>query len=407
MSRRDSDDAASSPHVADSDDNESGEFEGAVGGVAAHPAPSPWAAFPDLIRVRTSPGGTGSMGSEGNLQHSEGQGDNPSGPRVRNANPPDVSLHAREGAPSDDVNLLNFIPSSHQRVGGALPDMAAESELRHTMQASSSLSPAAREHIAEVRPTLRGSPHDAGSSSRRGGSDQPGTLASMAANVQRSSAICRSGRPSCGRDNCPDAVDAAALRESNAALTRRLSASESRVRDLESQLRDLRERETRSERNFQLVVNELHVVRESLMALEHSSRSLAERFEANIGGGAATASAKEASAKATGPDASHGSCVEDRLTSIEASLDRLCSRMSSLSGRTDMVPGSNIPTPAVQSLTKDEVTQAVQEALRRQSTQQKSLLEDERRRLMQSFAESFQVAISQFLQSLNSDNLDS
>lgn len=407
MARRDSDDAANSPHVADSD-NESGEFEGAVGGVAAHPAPSPWAAFPDLIRVRTSPGGTGSMGSEGNHQHGDGQGDNPSGPRVRNANPPDVSLHAREGAPSDDVNLLNFIPSSHQRVGGALPDMAAESELRHTMQASSSsLSPAAREHIAEVRPTLRGSPHDAGSSSRRGGSDQPGTLASMAANVQRSSAMCRSGRPSCGRDNCPDAVDAAALRESNTALTRRLSTSESRVRDLESQLRDLRERETRSERNFQLVLNELHLVRESLMALEHSSRSLAERFEVNFGASVASLSAKEGSAKATGIDPPHVSNVEDRLSSIEASLDRLCSRMSSLSGRTDMDAGSNVPSPTVQSLTKEEVTQAVQEALRRQSTQQKSLLEDERRRLMQSFAESFQVAISQFLQSLNSDNLDS
>lgn len=406
MARRDLDDAANSPHVADSD-NESGEFEGAVGGVAVHPAPSPWAAFPDLIRVRTSPGATGSMGSEGNHQHGEGQGDNPSGPRVRNANPPDVSLHAREGAPSDDVNLLNFIPSSHQRVGGALPDMAAESELRHTMQASSSLSPAAREHIAEVRPTLRGSPHDAGSSSRRGGSDQPGTLASMAANVQRSSAMCRSGRPSCGRDNCPDAVDAAALRESNAALTRRLSASENRVRDLESQLRDLRERETRSERNFQLVLNDLHAVRESLMTLEHSSRSLAERFEMNIGGTVASTSAKEGSAKATGLDAPHVSNVEERLSSIEASLDRLSSRMLGLSGRTDVDPGSNVSSPAVQSLTKEEVTQAVQEALRRQSTQQKSLLEDERRRLMQSFAESFQVAISQFLQSLNSDNLDS
>ncbi|KAH6933890.1 hypothetical protein HPB50_018671 [Hyalomma asiaticum] len=406
MARRDLDDAANSPHVADSD-NESGEFEGAVGGVAVHPAPSPWAAFPDLIRVRTSPGGTGNMGSEGNHQHGEGQGDNPSGPRVRNANPPDVSLHAREGAPSDDVNLLNFIPSSHQRVGGALPDMAAESELRHTMQASSSLSPAAREHIAEVRPTLRGSPHDAGSSSRRGGSDQPGTLASMAANVQRSSAMCRSGRPSCGRDNCPDAMDAAALRESNAALTRRLSASENRVRDLESQLRDLRERETRSERNFQLVLNELHAVRESLMTLEHSSRSLAERFEVNIGGTVASTSAKEGNAKATGLDAPHVSNVEERLSSIEASLDRLSSRMLGLSGRTDVDPGSNVPSPAVQSLTKEEVTQAVQEALRRQSTQQKSLLEDERRRLMQSFAESFQVAISQFLQSLNSDNLDS
>ncbi|KAH8041708.1 hypothetical protein HPB51_017510 [Rhipicephalus microplus] len=64
-----------------------------------------------------------------------------------------------------------------------------------------------------------------------------------------------------------------------------------------------------------------------------------------------------------------------------------------------MDTGSSVPSPAVQSLTKEEVTQAVQEALRRQSTQQKSLLEDERRRLMQSFAESFQVAISQFLQS--------
>lgn len=405
MARRDLDETANSPHVADSDDNESGEFEGAVGGVAAHPAPSPWAAFPDLIRVRTSPGGTGSMGSEGNHQHGDVQGDNPSGPRVRNANPPDVSLHAREGAPSDDVNLLNFIPSSHQRVGGALPDMAAESELRHTMQASSSLSPAAREHIAEVRPTLRGSPHDAGSSSRRGVSDQPGTLASMAANVQRSSAMCRGGRPSCGRDNCPDAVDAAALRESNTALTRRLTASESRVRDLESQLRDLRERETRSERNFQLVLNELHLVRESLMAVEHSSRTLAEKFEVNFGASVASTSVKEGSARAT--DAPLVSNVEDRLSSIEASIDRLCSRMASLSGRTDVDTGSSVPSPAVQSLTKEEVTQAVQEALRRQSTQQKSLLEDERRRLMQSFAESFQVAISQFLQSLNSDNLDS
>lgn len=219
--------------------------------------------------------------------------------------------------------------------------------------------------------------------------------------------MCRSGRPSCGRDNCPDAVDAAALRESNTALTRRLSTSESRVRDLESQLRDLRERETRSERNFQLVLNELHLVRESLMALEHSSRSLAERFEVNFGASVASLSAKEGSAKATGIDPPHVSNVEDRLSSIEASLDRLCSRMSSLSGRTDMDAGSNVPSPTVQSLTKEEVTQAVQEALRRQSTQQKSLLEDERRRLMQSFAESFQVAISQFLQSLNSDNLDS
>uniref|UniRef100_A0A1E1XDW0 Putative rho-associated coiled-coil n=1 Tax=Amblyomma aureolatum TaxID=187763 RepID=A0A1E1XDW0_9ACAR len=403
MSRRDSTDAANSPHVADSDDNEFGEFEGAVGGAAAHPAPSPWAAFPDLIRVRTSPGGTASIGSEGSLQHAEGQGDNPSGPRVRNPNPPDVSLHAREGAPNDDVNLLNFIPSSHQRVGGALPDMAAESELRHTMQVSSSLSPAARDHIAEVRPTLRGSPHDAGSSSRRGG-DQPGTLASMAANVQRSSALCRSARPSCGRDNCPDAVDAAALRESNSALTRRLSASESRVRDLENQLRDLREREARNERNFQLIVNELHGIRETLMALEHASRSVTERLEAGVDSGLASAAVKEASAIHSVHH--HRSSVEDRLTSIETSLDRLYSRLPNL-GRTEVVLEPNGSSPAAHSLTKEDITLAVQEALLRQSSQQKALLEDERRRLMQSFAESFQVAISQFLQSLNSDNLDS
>lgn len=405
MSRRDSSDAANSPHAADSDDNEFGEFEGAVGGAAAHPAPSPWAAFPDLIRVRTSPGGTASMGSEGSLQHAEGQGDNPSGPRMRNPNPPDVSLHAREGAPSDDVNLLNFIPSSHQRVGGVLPDMAAESELRHTMQVSSSLSPAAREHIAEVRPTLRGSPLDAGSSSRRGG-DQPGTLASMAANVQRSSALCRSARPSCGRDNCPDAVDAAALRESNSALTRRLSASESRVRDLENQLRDLREREARNERNFQLVINELHGIRETLMALEHASRSATERVEANVESGLASTAAKEAGAKTSRTVHHHGASVEDRLSSIETSLDRLHSRLSNLSGRTDVLE-PNGSSPATHSLTKEDITLAVQEALLRQSSQQKALLEDERRRLMQSFAESFQVAISQFLQSLNSDNLDS
>lgn len=404
MSRRDSADAANSPRAADSDD-EFGEFEGAVGGVAAHPAPTPWAAFPDLIRVRTSPGGTANMGSEGGPQHAEAQGDNPSGPRARNSNPPDVSLHSREGA-SDDVNLLNYIPSSHQRVGGGLPDMAAESELRHTMQVSSSLSPAAREHIAEVRPTLRGSPLDAGSSSRRG-SDQPGTLASMAANVQRTSALCRSGRSPCGRENCPDSVDAAALRESNAALTRRLSASESRVRDLESQLRDLREREARSERSFQLVVNELHAIRETLMSLDHASRSVVERLEGSADGGSASAIAEEPTAKGTSVGARRRASVEDRLTSIEASLDRLYSRLPNICGRTDLAADASASSPASYSLSKEDITQAVQEALLRQSTQQKALLEDERRRLMQSFAESFQVAISQFLQSLNSDNLDS
>lgn len=343
------------------------------------------------------------MGSEGGPQHAEAQGDNPSGPRVRNLNPPDVSLHSREGA-SDDVNLLNYIPSSHQRVGGALPDMAAESELRHTMQVSSSLSPAAREHIAEVRPTLRGSPHDAGSSSRRG-SDQPGTLASMAANVQRTSALCR--RSPCGRENCPDSVDAAALRESNAALTRRLSASESRVRDLESQLRDLREREARSERSFQLVVNELHAIRETLMSLDRASRSVVERLEGGADGGSASANAEEPAAKGSGLGARRRASVEDRLTSIEASLDRLYSRLPNVCGRTDVAGDASASSPATFPLSKEDITQAVQEALLRQSTQQKALLEEERRRLMQSFAESFQVAISQFLQSLNSDNLDS
>lgn len=405
MSRRDPADATNSPRAADSDD-EFGEFEGAVGGIAAHPAPTPWAAFPDLIRVRTSPGATANMGSEGGPQHAEAQGDNPSGPRVRNPNPPDVSLHSREAA-SDDVNLLNYIPSSHQRVGGALPDMAAESELRHTMQVSSSLSPAAREHIAEVRPTLRGSPHDAGSSARRG-SDQPGTLASMAANVQRTSALCRSGRSPCGRENCPDSVDAAALRESNAALTRRLSASESRVRDLESQLRDLREREARSERSFQLVVNELHAIRETLMSLDHASRAVAERLEGgSADGGLASANAEEPSAKGTTLGARRRASVEERLSGIEASLDRLYSRLPNICGRADLAGDASAASPATYSLSKEDITQAVQEALLRQSTQQKALLEEERRRLMQSFAESFQVAISQFLQSLNSDNLDS
>ncbi|KAK8777315.1 hypothetical protein V5799_029343 [Amblyomma americanum] len=279
------------------------------------------------------------------------------------------------------------------------------------MQVSSSLSPAAREHIAEVRPTLRGSPLDAGSSSRRGG-DQPGTLASMAANVQRSSALCRSARPSCGRDNCPDAVDAAALRESNSALTRRLSASESRVRDLENQLRDLREREARNERNFQLIFNELHGIRETLVALEHASRSVTERLEASVESGlapaaAAAAAVKEASANTSHGVHHHGSSVEDRLSSMEASLDRLYSRLSNLGGRTEVALEPNGSSSAAHSLTKEDITLAVQEALLRQSSQQKALLEDERRRLMQSFAESFQVAISQFLQSLNSDNLDS
>lgn len=396
--------------AADSDDNEFGEFEGfegAVGGVVAHPAPSPWATFPDLIRVRTSPGGTANNVVNDGLLPQHPEADNPPSSRSRNPNPPDVSLHARDSGSNnnnDDVNLLNFIPGSHQRVGGTLPDMAVESELRHTMQASSSASSAPRDHIAEVRPTLRGSTH------ARGGAE-PGTLASMAAaNVlQRTSGLPRSNRSSCAardsspaRDWIPDAAMgadpltlAASLRESNAALTRRLSASESRVRELESQLRELRERETRNDRHSQDVVRELEAIRDILASHERTTRSLAER------------SNPEADNPQSSSDSQSRTSVEDRLASIEASLERLCAKVSNLPLLERAPAGAEAGASSAGLLTREDIAQAVQEVLSRQSTQQKSLLEDERRRLMQSFAESFQVAISQFLQSLNSDNLDS
>lgn len=418
MSRRDVDNPANDQRAADSDDNEFGEFEGfegAVGGVVAHPAPSPWATFPDLIRVRTSPGGTANNIANDGLLPQHPEADNPSGSRSRNPNPPDVSLHASgSNSNNDDVNLLNFIPGAHQRVG-ALPDMAVESELRHSMQAlssSSSASPssAPRDHIAEVRPTLRGSTHG------RGGAE-PGTLASMAAaNVQRTSGLPRSNRASCtARDSSPardwipdaalgaDAVTlAASLRESNAALTRRLSASESRVRELESQLRELRDRESRSDRYSQDVVRELEAIRDILAAHERATRSLAERVQlGNADREADTSGDKKPSAESC---LDSRTSMEDRLASIEASLEKLCTKVSNLPALEREPAGG---ASAVGLLTREDIAQAVQEVLSRQSTQQKSLLEDERRRLMQSFAESFQVAISQFLQSLNSDNLDS
>lgn len=419
MSRRDADNPANSQRAADSDDNEFGEFEGfegAVGGVVAHPAPSPWATFPDLIRVRTSPGGTANNIANDGLLPQHPEADNPSGSRSRNQNPPDVSLHASgSNSNNDDVNLLNFIPGSHQRVG-ALPDMAVESELRHSMQAlstsssASSSSGAPRDHIAEVRPTLRGSTHG------RGGAE-PGTLASMAAaNVQRTSGLPRSNRASCAaRDSSPardwipdaalgaDAVTlAASLRESNAALTRRLSASESRVRELESQLRELRERESRSDRHSQDVVRELEAIRDTLAAHERATRSLAERVQlGNTDREADTSGDKKPNAEGCSDSRTS---MEDRLAGIEASLERLCTQVSNLPAL-DREPAGGASAAGL--LTREDIAQAVQEVLSRQSTQQKSLLEDERRRLMQSFAESFQVAISQFLQSLNSDNLDS
>ncbi|CAN7987182.1 unnamed protein product [Ixodes hexagonus] len=423
MSRRDANNPANNQRAADSDDNEFGEFEGfegAVGGVVAHPAPSPWATFPDLIRVRTSPGGgtANNIANDGLLpQHPET--DSPSSSRSRNPNPPDVSLHARDSGSNsnnDDVNLLNFIPGSHQRVGGTLPDMAVESELRHTMQASSaaaSSSGAPRDHIAEVRPTLRGSTH------ARGGAE-PGTLASMAAaNVQRTSGLPRSNRAPCGardsspaRDWVPDAAMgadaatlAASLRESNAALTRRLSASESRVRELESQLRELRERESRSDRHSQDVVRELEAIRETLASHERATRSLAECVQGHTDRETDNSDDKKQNAEG-GSDSHSRTGMEDRLASIEASLERLCAKVSNLPVL-ERGPAGAEGAGSAGLLTREDIAQAVQEVLSRQSTQQKSLLEDERRRLMQSFAESFQVAISQFLQSLNSDNLDS
>lgn len=422
MSRRS--DSVNDPRATDSDDNEFGEFEGfegAVGGVVAHPTPSPWATFPDLVRVRTSPGSATNNGGNGTSPHSEGQGDNP--PSSRSRNPPDVSLHSRESNSSnDDVNLLNFIPSSHQRVGGTLPDMAVESELRHTMQQASSVSssPAPRDHIAQVRPTLRGSTHD-GPSLRNVviTADQPGTLASIAANVQRTSGLPRSNR-TCGgqRDGSPptrhrdwgpepDTAMSAALRESNAALSR----SEARVRELESQLRDLRERESRNERRSLEIVNELQSIRDTLTSQERATRSLAERVQVATSDRTSLVAVSPAGERSdmAASDTQSRTSMEDRLASMEASLERLCAKVLSTPVASTHFGAAATATAATSPglLTKEDVAQAVQEVLSRQSTQQKSLLEDERRRLMQSFAESFQVAISQFLQSLNSDNLDS
>ncbi|XP_064459530.1 uncharacterized protein LOC135369883 [Ornithodoros turicata] len=346
MSRRNSNEPPTDGNAGDSDDNEFGEFEGfegAVGGVA-HPAPSPWATFPDLVRVRTSPGSSsaddGAVSQQGHRVHAEPQNDPPG----RTRNPPDVSLSARDVA-NDDVNLLNFIPNSHQR---ALPDMAAESELRHINPTGPR--EAGLHHVAEVRPTRRQC-------------DQSGGGVRL-----------REQMPASPQNHAP-------YHESNDVLQRRLTSSEDRVRELEVQLSELRAREARIQRYTEDAMSELRAARETIIAHERAVRSLVERVEIS-----STRSLQE----------------NTRLSAIEARLDQLSAQLSSLTfgdGRVEVSPASSA------SLTKEDIVQAVQEAMSRQ--RHHTVSEEERRRLVRSMAESFQSAITQFMDSLDKQGGDS